>query len=852
MSIAEWEGVMVVAPRRETFHPMWTRMWERAGFSPDTLPFTALDEFNGPSGPDIHTIIVLGEAALNKVADAQDLFRWRGRMVERFCWGQRVIVAPTLLPSQMLPGAWTDTSTSKLARKPTRFQGAWIRDIQHAVRNAGCLRIPAVSYLEDPTPTNFRQWAERCLSDVANPISFDIETHYKLHAADDEDFEEHGLDIGAMLRISFAYKPHDAVSVAWSREHFDTIRALLESPNPKVCWNGAQFDVPKLRSEGYPVLGRIYDYQDGWHLLESDQPKGLEYVSSYYTTLRPWKHLNGSSPALYSCIDADAALQNALGIEADLREVGLWDIFERHVVDLMPILEEAGIRGNVVDTRYGDALRVELEAYTADVTAQCQSLVPEAVKPRKRYKKLPKHLMVEAPLPERLEADGRVFLRVLTQGRTTRCSVCGAEGVTKGKHLKGGKKNPCAGATIVKVVSTVVEWDEVLAFNPNSSDQMKAYAKHFKHPLGKNHKTRQDTTDAKSLERLVVKYGAQHPLYKIKLDYNKVAKTLSTYIYTPDALGLIHTSYVNAPSTWRLASRNVNLQNVGKREGNKWAKMARRQIVARPGHIFVQADSTSIEAVVTGWLIDDQNFIAVAKKSIHAYLACAELGWAFTDDTIEQVKREHKGLYNQFKTAVYLLLFGGDPYLMYMTNPDVFPTKAHAQVIQDKIFALLPKLKEWQDRTREQAKREGVLVSPWGYRHYFYDVYTFKRYKNGEVEFDEAGNPIIKPGGDKSRALAFRPQNSAASFCRDTLWLIGHSKWRQYMPANISVHDGYCLEVPEALAEEAAEFLVTTLCRPIPEMDNLRIGCEVDMGYNWADASEDNPRGMKTLRKVEV
>ncbi len=837
----QWTGIQVVVPARELDHPMWRRMWERAGVDPSTVPVLLLEQFREPA-PHVHTLIVLGEEALRKVGGQQDLFRFRGRRFKRFLWRpEGTLVCPTLLPSQMLPHS-LHTDGTKLALRPARFQGAWIFDVQRARREGGVQTLVKPTYWEDPCPEKFAQWATQALSNPAHLLSFDIETHYKLDVGDESEFEEEELKIGAMLRISFAYKPHDAVSVPWSREYLDTVRQLLESPNPKVVWNGAQFDVPRLREEGFPVHGRIYDYQDGWHLLQSDQPKGLEYVTSFYTAMMPWKHLNTQSPALYSCIDADAALQNALGIEADLRHFGQWELFERHVVELMPILDRAGLRGNLIDQDFSDQLKADLEGYKAEMIAKAQTYVPEALKPRKRYKRRPE------------DGEGRVLVPVTVRGTTTCCTVCKAHGVKKADHFKGGKKNPCKAAqgAIITVEADVTEWDEILPFNPSSSQQMLAYMTHFKHPKGKDRKTGAPSADSKHVAKLAAKYGAEHPLYPMLADYSKVAKTLSTYIYTPDREGLIHTTYVNAPSTWRLASRNVNLQNVGKRESNPWAKKARRQIVARPGHIFVQADSTSIEAVITGWLIGDDNFIAVAKKSIHAYLCCQELGWAFTDETIEQVKKQHKALYNQFKTAVYLLLYGGDPYLMHMTNPEQFPTKADAQLIQDKIFGMMPKLKAWQDQTREQAKKEGVLQSPWGYRHHFYDVYTFKKDRAGQIEYHENGSPKLKLGQDAKRALAFKPQNAAGAFCRDTLVLIGQSAWGPYMSANVSVHDGYTLEVPEDQKDAAAAFLVEVLTRPIHELGGLRIGCEVDWGYNWADASADNPRGMVTVRKVEV
>lgn len=857
----KWSGIEVVAPIGELAHPMWQRMWTRAGFNVEDIPVIPLEPTITPR-PDTHTLILLGESALRSHGDASDLFRYRGRRYLRYEWGRPIIVAPTVLPSQLLPRKDVDHHGSKLALRPARFQGAWIHDVQEAVRQAGSLVLPKLNYLEDPDPDTFKRWAEHALQSGDPYLSFDIETQYKLKIQAEEELEEDDeaeQPIGAMLRISFAHQVHHAVSVQWLPEYFSTIRLLLESSMKKVVWNGAQFDVPRLRAEGFPVNGRVYDFQDAWHILQSDQNKGLEYVSSFYSRVMPWKHLNGSQPAMYSCIDADVALENALGIEQDLKHFGQWDLFERHVVDLMPILEEAGLRGNLIDQEFSDKLRIELESYKASMLEDAQKCVPEHLKPTKRYKKNPLVTKSKNDLTENSENclilnSSRVFREVSTSGVIKYCTACQAENVKKTDHFKGGKKNPCkiAGGEITTKIGSVTEWDEILPFNLGSSDQVKNYIRHFKHPMAKDRKTGNDTANSQAIQKLAAKYGTEHPVYNLLKDYSKITKTLSTYIYTPDSQGLIHTSYVNAPSTWRLASRNVNLQNVGKRESNPWAKKARKQIIARPGHVFVQADSTSIEAVIVGWLIGDQKFIEVAKKSIHAYLCCAELKWEFTDENIDRVKTEHKALYNQFKTAVYLLLYGGDPYLMFMTNPEVFPTKEAAEIIQKKIFTLMPKLAAWHDTTREQAKKESVLRSPWGYRHYFYDVYTFKRYKNGDIEYNDHGLPKMKLGQDAKRALAFRPQNCAGGFCRDTLFLIGESKWREFMPPNISVHDGYTLEVPEALKFEAADYLIEILTRPIPQMDGLRIGCEVEFGYNWADAGEWNPNGMTKFKKVEV
>ena len=835
----QWpEGVLVVTPAADTKGPMWHKMWQRAGYAPAQVRWMDLATFGeAPLPADVHQLILLGEQALNRVCDHQNLFRWRGRQQLSTRWGRPLGVLATMRVVDLLPRAQMVTDT-QLTNRPSRFQGVWVRDVQTAIQRAGTYVSHTTTYLLDPKRVNdWNEWVDRVLAE-GTLLAFDIETQYTPKAEQDDE-DQSDIPEGTILRIAFSNAPQTAASVPWNAEFLSGIRRLLGSDLPKAGWNCAAFDVPRLEKEGVPVRGRIYDFQDAWHLLQSDQPKGLEWVTSFYTPLAPWKHLNDQYHALYAAIDADATIQNALGITADLKAAGQWDLFERHVTDLMPILYRAGLRGNLVDLDYQAELRVDMEAEKGRLIAAAQDWVPDAVRPTRRVKTAP-----GPDVPHRV---------VHVPGTVKVCDRCLRIITSKAEHQQGKKAdNPCKGAGVLKEEAQVPEYDLLEPFNLGSSQQLAAYAKHHGHPVGVNPKTKQPTMDKTQLEKLAKKCGADHPLYQAALDYSKVAKTLSTYMYTPDDARLIHTTYVNAPSTWRLASRNVNLQNVGKRESNKWAKKARRQIVARPGHIFVQADSTSIEAVVTGYLIGDPTFTAVAKKSIHAYLVCAELGLAFTDAMVEQVKKTHKNLYNQFKTAVYLLLYGGDPFLMHMTNPELYPTKQAAEVIKEKIFTLMPKLPEWQTRVREQAKREGVLQSPWGYRHHFYDVYTFKRDAQGIIQYDEDGKPVIKLGNDAKRAIAFIPQNCAGAFCRDTLLLIGQSAWGPYMPANISVHDGYTLEVPEALKDEAAQFLIDTLTRPVLELGELRIGCEVDMGYNWADWSEDNPQGMKTLCKVEA
>ena len=873
------QNPLLICTDAEAQSHMYHKMWQRTGLQPPPRinPFQKI-----PSETDF--LLIFGEENLRAYKREDDLFRWMGRLTEVNV-GSRIIPATFMQhPSHLLP-KWINKDEepkSQLYRSPARFQGIWTHWTQRAL-NGKWPEDKPTTYVIDPPFSVWDKWTQEALNS-GQPISIDIETAYKIKVTSEDDQEETELQTGAILRISFAWKPFCAVSVPYQQPYLAGIQKILRNAKSTIWHNGANFDVPRLRKENHDVNGTVMDCQDAWHLLESQLPKGLEFVSIEYTRQAPWKHINNSNFGLYSCIDADIALRNFNGVKADLEHFGMWNLFLEDSVELMPYLEKAGQRGNAIDVKYSEDLKKELVWEKQRLNEIVQPLVPMEILPRKHYVKRPfeipdvssGHGFIDGPKGHITTVDGRNWEPIALPKDGKVCTSCGETVTNKTEHFKGGKKNPCkvSGATLVKQQVTVIEWNEILPFNLASHHQIKDLIKFYGHDLGWDRKTERESANRKHLEKLFAKYNASHPFYKIKIEEAKVSKTLSTYcaVDLVEADGFLHTHFVNNPWSWRLASTAINMQTWGKRESNKWAKKARRQICARPGYIFVQADSTSIEAILTGYLINDNTFIEVAKKSIHAYLCCQELGIPFTDANIDLVKDNHKGLYNQFKTAVYLLLYGGDPYLMFMENPELFPSLMAARDIQNKIFTILPKLKEWQENLREQAKKEGSIRGIYGHRASFYDVYTFKRDKDGKIVHDKVtGLPKIKLGSDSKSVLSFPAQNGAGKFGRDSLRLMGQSKWARYMTAACFVHDGYMLEVPDGsdplvgpdLRWEAEQFLVDTLTRPVRELNGLRIPCESDMGYNWADKetnpnkdkwtfTDGNPKGMDVYRKMMV
>jgi hypothetical protein len=169
---------------------------------------------------------------------------------------------------------------------------------------------------------------------------------------------------------------------------------------------------------------------------------------------------------------------------------------------------------------------------------------------------------------------------------------------------------------------------------------------------------------------------------------------------------------------------------------------------------------------------------------------------------------------------------------MVLQYPGVYPSEREAASAQARYFEACRRLGPWQHETRVLAHRQTYLQNPWGYRHYFYQVF----------ETNPSGDRVGGP--DAKRAVAFLPQSSAAAFMRDSLLILADSPWAPYAPATVSIHDSLCLSVPEARVDAATTFLVDTLTRPIPQMGGLQIGCEVKVGATWAS--------MKGVRRVDV
>lgn len=227
--------------------------------------------------------------------------------------------------------------------------------------------------------------------------------------------------------------------------------------------------------------------------------------------------------------------------------------------------------------------------------------------------------------------------------------------------------------------------------------------------------------------------------------------------------------------------------------------------------LLIECDSSAIEAVLVGYFADSPEYIALAKRGVHKWLAEKIAGRPVSKD---------EPLYDKVKRIVHLSNYLGSPMRIAEEYPDDFANVREARKLQNFYFSQ-PEIKPvrgWQSSTIARAAADGYLETPFKQRHYFWDVMSTREGK-------------IVLGTDAKRAVAFMPQATASAL--QTYYLSLVPELHRYLRA--IVHDSIILEVPEYFSMPAAEMLYKAMTAPVPTLGGLSIGAECKMGKNLGD-----------------
>lgn len=348
-------------------------------------------------------------------------------------------------------------------------------------------------------------------------------------------------------------------------------------------------------------------------------------------------------------------------------------------------------------------------------------------------------------------------------------------------------------------------------FNINSPQQLgRVLFEELRLPQSRRTKTGY-STEASVMEAL----RGVHPVIEFILQYRQLSKLKSTYVDALPALinhktGRVYTSFnQTGTATGRLSSSDPNLQNIPIR-GETGGKI-RKAIIAPPGAYLLSADYSQIDLRVLAHLSHDAGLVAAFThdEDIHATTASRIFGIPI-DEVTPDMRRNAK-------TVNFGVIYGMSDYgLEQATN---LSRHEAAQFIA-LYFEKYPKVKEYLDATKEQARKRGYVQTVLGRRRFLPEI--------------NSSNRMVREAAERM-AINAPVQGSSADIIKIAMINLHREMERQHLKGKmlLQIHDELLFEVPEAEVEEMKS-LVSDL---MPKAFELRVPVKIDikLGKNWAE-----------------
>ncbi len=308
-----------------------------------------------------------------------------------------------------------------------------------------------------------------------------------------------------------------------------------------------------------------------------------------------------------------------------------------------------------------------------------------------------------------------------------------------------------------------------------------------------------------------------HDLPRLILEWRGMSKLKGTYI---DALpqlvnpetGRVHTSFNQAvAATGRLSSSDPNLQNIPIR--TELGREIRRAFIADPGHVLISADYSQIELRVLAHLSGDETLIEAFRRGEDIHDQTAERVFGAASELDAHHRRSIAKMIN------YALLYGKTAFTL---SKDIGVAPAVAQQFIDSYFAGFPRVRQFLDRTLEEARATGVVKTMYGRRRRVPEINSRNFQDRGRAERETLNLPI---------------QGTAADIMKRAM-IDTHTALKKRPRARmiLTVHDELLFEVPKAEADELAA-LVTERMQSAAQLA-VPLTVDVGIGENWKEAKD--------------
>lgn len=319
------------------------------------------------------------------------------------------------------------------------------------------------------------------------------------------------------------------------------------------------------------------------------------------------------------------------------------------------------------------------------------------------------------------------------------------------------------------------------------------------------------STSAEVLEKLT----NAHPIIPRILEYRQLTKLNSTYAeglagYIR-ADGRIHGKFHQTVTvTGRISSADPNLQNIPTRM--PLGREIRKVFIPEEGSVFVDADYSQIELRVLAHMSGDAALIAAyqADEDIHAITASQVF-----DVPLDQVDST---LRRKAKAVNFGIVYGISSFGL---GQDLDISRKEAEGYIEKYFATYGKVKEFLDRTVEDAKKNGYTVTMFGRRRPIPEL--------------ASSNFMIRSFGERA-AMNAPVQGTAADIIKIAMVRVNRRLKEEHLQSKLvlQIHDELIIETKKEEVEIVQKLLVEEMMHAAELSVPLLV--DANVGNSWYDA----------------
>lgn len=321
-------------------------------------------------------------------------------------------------------------------------------------------------------------------------------------------------------------------------------------------------------------------------------------------------------------------------------------------------------------------------------------------------------------------------------------------------------------------------------------------------------KTKKYSTSAEILESLRYNY----PIVDYILKYRAVSKLLGTYVEGLGKLicsdGRVRTEYKQMmTATGRLSSVEPNLQNIPVREQE--GKELRAIFIAGEGNTLVSADYSQIELRLMAHFSADPNMLDIYNRGgdIHAMTASLVFGVPLEEVTPEMRRKA--------KAVNFGIIYGISEYGL---SESVHCSVKEAKKFIEAYFASFPRVKDFVDKTVENAKKTGEVRTLFG-----------RRRKISELS---SSNFMTRSFGERA-AMNTPLQGSAADIIKIAMISVYEKLKGTKVKLILQIHDELIVECPDEEVENVKKILADCMENAVKLTVPLTV--DVESGKSWID-----------------